>query len=194
MVALGASDAGQAKVFLQGICEEMGWRPPPGALEAYANHSVYFVHHSQDELLHGVVKLVTRSEDEGLPIFETWPELDETCSRRAAELSVLALAPGARGRGTSFQPLAAEMWNYCARSGVTELWAELEPRMLAGYRRFGWPFELRGPLREYWGDSLYPCCMDIAAAGAVYRQRASRSDAYAAAWAQASRDTEYDAG
>ena len=184
---LDASDAAQAKRFLSAVASEQGWCPPDGALGAFAQHSAYFVH-SVDGAVQGAAKLVRGNQADGLPILEVWPELQLIGRVEIAELSVLALARKSRGSESSFLPLAAEVWRYCYRRGIIDLWAELEPRLVAVYGRFGWPFEPAGELREYWGDLLYPCRMSLAGAGASFIDHAVGSDRYAAAVEQALRE------
>lgn len=149
------AEAGETIEFLARVSHEKGWQPPPGALEAYPDRSVFLVHRDDEGIL-GALKLVRSGVENELPVMQVWPEFSLKGRASAAELSVLALNPTARGR-LAFLPLTAAVWRYCMSRGINELWAELEPRMLAIYRRFGWPFEVMGKLREYWGDPLYPC-------------------------------------
>jgi len=182
-----AGEAAEARRFLDGMmAAEPGWSPPAGALDAYPRHARYVIHRDRAGV-RGAVKLVRGNADEGLPILEVWPELPLRGRRDVAELSVLALDRRARGRGSAFLSLAAETWRYCHRRGIVEIWAELEPRALAGYGRFGWPFEVAGPPRDYWGALHRPCRMSLAAAGTAFVERAKRSSAYADAVRQALR-------
>lgn len=179
--------AADARRFLDGVmASEPGWSLPVGALDAYPRHARYLIHRDRAGV-RGAILLVCGNADEGLPILEVWPELPLRERRDVAELSVLALDRRARGRGSAFLPLAAEAWRHCRRRGIAELWAELEPRALAGYGRFGWPFEVAGPPREFWGALHYPCRMSLAAAGAAFVERARHSSAYADAVRQALR-------
>lgn len=182
-----APEATRVIEFLESIAEELGWRPPAGALLSHEDESRFVVHERNGEIL-GAVKLVLNTGGHTLPILDVWPELPIVGTPPVAELSVLAMAPSARGRGSSFLPLAAEVWRCCHQEGAMELWAELEPRMLAIYRRFGWPFEIAGELREYWGDPLYPCRMCLFEAGASFIDHAAEQEAYAEAVEQALRE------
>lgn len=155
IVQQNTAEAGETIEFLARVSHEKGWKPPPGALEAYPDHSVFLVHRDEAGIL-GALKLVRGGTEGKLPVMQVWPEFALNGRANVAELSVLALNPSTRGRH-AFLPLTAEVWRYCMSRGINELWAELEPRMLAVYRRFGWPFEVMGELREYWGDPLYPC-------------------------------------
>lgn len=150
-----SEEAAETIEFLAQISQEKGWQPPPGALEAYPERSVFLVHRDESGIL-GALKLVCGGVGSHLPVMQIWPEFGLDNRAGIAELSVLALNSCARGR-QAFLPLTAAVWRYCMSRGINELWAELEPRMLAVYRRFGWPFEVMGELREYWGDPLYPC-------------------------------------
>lgn len=182
-----AGAAAEARRFLgDTLAAEPGWSPPAGALDAYPRHARYVIHRDRAGI-RGAILLVRGNADEGLPILDVWPELPLRGRRDVAELSVLALDRRARGRGLAFLPLAAETWRYCRQRGIVELWAELEPRTLAGYGRFGWPFEVAGPPREYWGALHYPCRLSLAAAEAAFVERAKRSSAYADAVRQALR-------
>ena len=186
-----SSKAVEARHFLKEIMlSEPGWSPPAEAIEAYPRNARYAIHKDRRGI-RGVIKLVCGNDDEGLPILEVWPELPLRNRRDVAELSVLALDRRARGDGASFLPLAAEVWRYCRGRGITEIWAELEPPTLAGYARFGWPFEIAGALREYWGELHYPCRMSLAAAGESFSKRAKHSSSYADAVQQALRATRY---
>jgi len=185
-----SAEASQAKRFLTDVAAEQGWLPPEGAIDGYPANSVYFLH-SADERVVGAVKAVMGNDNEGLPILDVWPEFDLRGREDVAELSILALAKDSRGHGRSFLPLSAELWRHCALEGVSEVWAELEPRMVAIYRRFGWPMEVMGELREYWGDPLYPCRVGIKEAVLAYRDKARTLSAYEAALLQFERDMPY---
>jgi len=177
VLAHRAEDAETTNRFFETIADEQGWVPPAGAIEAFPQNSFYFVHRTEDTLL-GAVKMVMGNDDEGLPILKTWPELPLAGRTDVAELSIIALAQGARGRGSSFLPLSVEVWKHCVRCGVVDLWAELEPRMVKAYNRFGWPFEVAGELREYWGDPLYPSRMNIEAAKVAFLDKAANQEKY----------------
>jgi len=186
-----ADEAEETHAFFEAVAAEQGWVPPQGAIKAYPKHSIYFIHKSLDDRLLGAVKLVMGNKDEGLPILGTWPELPLAGRVDVAELSIIALAPEARGRGSSFLPLSAELWRHSVLAGVQELWAELEPRMVNAYRRFGWPCEVAGELRDYWGDPLYPCRVRIEEAWASYVEKAAKQEKYRRALEQSARDTPY---
>jgi len=187
---LPPDNADLARCFLLNISEEEQWEMPLGALDSHAHASVFFVHMDGAEIC-GAIRLVLGSAGERLPILDVWPELPLIDRQDVAELSVLALGHDTRGTARSFLPLSAEMWRYCVLHDVEELWAELEPRMLRVYPRFGWPFQAMGELRTYWGDLSYPCCMSVLAAGEQYRKRALESTSYRAAVLQAIRGTPY---
>ncbi len=183
------ADAEETIDFLWRVSREKGWQPPDGALEAYPDRSVFLVHRDRQGIL-GALKLVRGGSPDPLPVMQVWPEF-ELCGRdNVAELSVLALNPSARGRH-AFLPLTAEVWRYCMSRGINELWAELEPRMLSVYRRFGWPFEVMGELREYWGDPLYPCRLFGEDWLEEHLLRARKSDRYLSALEQAVSKTDY---
>lgn len=183
---VAVAQAKDAKQFIAAIAREQGWSPPEGAIDGNPGGSRYLVH-EDDQGIRGVVKLILPHPGESLPILAVWPEIEAARMHDAAELSVLAISRRVRGHGHAFLPLAAEMWRCCSRVGISTLWAELEPRMVPAYARFGWPFEIVGELREFWGDPLYPCSMGIAAAREEFVVRARSSSRYAEAVRQAFR-------
>lgn len=183
-------EAGEAIEFLAQVSAEKGWQPPPGALEAYPDRSVFLVHRDESGIL-GALKLVRGGKNRRLPVMQVWPEFVLDTRNNIAELSVLALKTCSRGR-QAFLPLTAAVWRYCMSRGINELWAELEPRMVAVYRRFGWPFEVMGELREYWGDPLYPCRLFGEDWLDEHVTRADKSPRYLTALMQAVRQTVFE--
>lgn len=183
-------EAGEAIEFLAQVSAEKGWQPPPGALEAYPDRSVFLVHRDESGIL-GALKLVRGGKNRRLPVMQVWPEFLLDTRNNIAELSVLALTACSRGR-QAFLPLTAAVWRYCMSRGINELWAELEPRMVAVYRRFGWPFEVMGELREYWGDPLYPCRLFGEDWLDEHVTRADKSPRYLTALMQAVRQTVFE--
>lgn len=183
-------EAAETIEFLEQVSEEKGWQPPPGALEAYPDRSVFLVHRDESGIL-GALKLVRGGTGHRLPVMQVWPEFKLDNRNSIAELSVLALNACTRGR-QAFLPLTAAIWRYCMSRGINELWAELEPRMLAVYRRFGWPFEVMGELRDYWGDPLYPCRLFGEDWLDEHVTRADKSPRYLTALKQAVRQTVFE--
>lgn len=183
-------EAAETIEFLEQVSEEKGWQPPPGALEAYPDRSVFLVHQDESGIL-GALKLVWGGTGQRLPVMQVWPEFTLDRRNNIAELSVLAINTCARGR-QAFLPLTAAVWRYCMSRGINELWAELEPRMVAVYRRFGWPFQVMGELRDYWGDPLYPCRLFGEDWLDEHVTRADKSPRYLTALMQAVRQTVFE--
>lgn len=155
------------------IAREQNWQAGD-QLRANVPRSVHFAIEIAGQLAGGI-QLVSGSRNEPLPCLAVWPELELEGRTDVAEIALLALRKEYRGQQRLFWPLCVEVWRFCRQHGITELWAEVTPANLRVYRRFGWPFEVRGPLRTHWGEECYPCCLRIEEAETAFRQAAQRS-------------------
>jgi hypothetical protein len=155
------------------IAAEEGWETG-GQLRVHTLTAVHFAVFVEGELAGGL-QLVHHGTGSPLPCFGVWPELACEVSPDAAEVALLALRHEYRGANRLFRPLSVEVWRYCRHHGITELWAEVTPANLRIYRRFGWTFEVRGPLRPHWGEDCYPCQMRLDEAEAAFRKEAEQS-------------------
>jgi hypothetical protein len=165
-------------------CAE-GWQPN-GQLQAWMQGTVYFAVRVDDKLAGGI-QLVPVSAGGTLPCHAVWPELANVSKRDAAHVVMMALAREYRGRAALFWMPAVEIWRYCFRKHISELWLECTPSMLKFYERVGWTLEVRGPLRMHWGELCYPCSFSLEAITRSILMRAVKSEAYRKLVAQACR-------
>jgi hypothetical protein len=179
--------------LFEAIAREEGWQPGDG-LRAYTRRSTYFGltlpvpgGAGAEEALVGGLQLVAAEPDGTLPTHAVWPETPREAARpeRVAHVAVLAVSKAWRNRhddpggsNACFWRLTAAMWRHCVRSGVRELWLEATPTVLRAYRLLGWPLQVRGDLREHWGEPCYPCSLSVREVGGAIAERAVRSPAY----------------
>lgn len=145
-------------------------------LEAYLDHPVFFAAMRNGELVGGI-KLVM-GNPEGLPIHEVWPELNLVGRTDVADLSLLALRGGRRGDLYAVGSLINAVWVHCRECGVSEVWAELPPRNIKLYQRMGFPFEVMGEKRDYWGTPHVPSRVVLDKAAEVVAERTAISGLY----------------
>lgn len=169
--------------LFEGVAAQEDWQPE-GALQLWLDRSVYFALEVEGQLAGGL-QLVLPDPREPLPCQTLWPEVDT--SGRCAHVAILALEQAFRGRGTLFWRLVIEMWRYCVGVGIHNLVLEVTPRVLPLYRRLGWPLEIRGELRQHWGEDCYLCRLGIPDVAEALLQRAPDSAYYRQIIAQAFR-------
>lgn len=145
-------------------------------LEAYLAHSVFFAARRGGELIGGI-KLVMGNPD-GLPIHEVWPELGLVGRADVADLSLLALRGGRRGDLYAVGCLLNAAWQYCRERVVSEVWAELPLRNIKLYQRMGFPFEVVGEARDYWGTPHVPSRVALDTFAEVVAKRTAVSGLY----------------
>src|SRR5262245_11555845 len=75
---------------------EMAWQPR-GQITAYPESSVYFAF-EEDGQIQGAVQLVRGGTREGMPVLTVWPELKLAHRRDVADVALVALRKGFRGR------------------------------------------------------------------------------------------------
>ena len=175
-------------VLFERIAAEQGWQPG-GALRAYSSRSVYFglYHEETGEIPVGGLQLVapdlTPRAAEVLPCHQVWPELEMSAGSgkqsfaHVAHIMVLAVLPEWRGTGI-YWLLCTALWRHCVRAGIRDLWLEATPTTLRAYRLLGWPLQIRGALREHWGEPVYPCSLSVREVAGALAERASRSRTY----------------
>lgn len=178
------------------VAQEEHW-DPGGGIEAHRAHSYYFclwVPSGAGEEVAGGLQIMRPPPSQegtpgrpGLPSLDVWPELEGEVSGRedVAHISLLAVRREWRGRGHLslpssglFWPLCAAMWRHCVEEGIREVWLEATPRLLAFYRRVGWPLVVRGELREHWGEPCYPCSLSVREVAGSLAERAVRTITY----------------
>lgn len=164
--------------LIEKIAGEQGWQPGD-QLRAYIGHSVYFALRIKG-VLAGGLQLVLDDGSGTLPCRTSWPELDLAGRTDVADVALLALTRECRGRSELFWLLCTELWRYCIFNRISELWFEVPPPVLRLYRRVGWPLEVKGPLREHWGEPTYPCSMPVSDLTAAFIHRAQSSETYRA--------------
>ena len=169
------------------VSEQQSWQPGDD-LRADTRNAIYFAVQKSGEVVGGI-KLVVGAQN-GMPVTRVWPELGLDGREDVADLALLAFNAEHRGDLTALWAVGVEMWRHCACNGVREIWAELPERNLRLYRRIGWPFEVRGALRDHWGEPCWPCSMGVDDVHRVVAARAARSPLFATALAQAFRDEE----
>ena len=171
-------------IFAQ-VSQEQGWQAGD-QLAAYERDAVHFAL-KVGAALAGGLQLVRGSEASGLPCLRVWPELELQERHDVAEIALLALLKPYRG-SAYFWLLCVEMWRYCRRTDVCEIWMEATPANLRIYRRLGWPLHVAGPLRPHWGEDCYPCYLRVQEVKDVIVQKAQKSPMYRTILAYACRD------
>lgn len=173
------------------IAAAEGWKPE-GELRAHVLCSTYFglwqpgSNGTQNSGLRnrgtviGGLQLVHPDAAGKLPSQRVWPELPIDARKGVtAHIAVLAVDATWRGKaGGLFWLLTAAMWHHCVQSGIRELWLEATPRTMRCYERFGWPLEVKGELREHWGEPCYPCRLSVREVAGALTERAVRSRVY----------------
>ena len=187
-VGAGAITVESVLAFFVGIAREEGWQPG-GDLQAHRDRSTYFVLTDGKDskngvmVLAGALQIVHPDDAGGLPNLAVWPELELDVrggGAGTAHIVILAMAKEWRGRrgGAPFWRLTASMWHYCVSHNIRELWLETTPKTLRAYRLLGWPVQVRGELREHWGEPVYPCSLSVREVAGALAERAVRSRAY----------------
>ena len=131
----------------------------------------------------GALQIVHPDAAGSLPNVRVWPELASLVAGgglSVAHIAILAVGKEWRGRrGISpFWRLTAAMWHFCVERGIRELWLETTPTTLRAYRLLGWPVQVRGELREHWGEPVYPCSLSVREVAGALAERAVRSRTY----------------
>lgn len=191
-----ANTAEAVVLLFERVAAEEGWNPD-GELRAHVAVSTYFGLWADGDgatspegrpgapsLPIGGLQLVRSDAAGWLPCDRVWPELAPPSAgaegrTSVAHVAVLAVAREWRGRiGGLFWRLTAAMWRHCVLSGIADLYLEATPRTLRCYQRLGWPLEVRGELREHWGEPCYPCVLSVREVAGSLAERAVRSEAY----------------
>jgi len=195
---LHAPQVAQIIALFEKTAVEMSWQPR-GQITAYPKSSVYFAF-EEDGQIQGAVQLVRGGTSEGLPVLTVWPELgaardslavarDSVAGhsltghnlagrRDVADVALVALRQGFRGRRHLYWALYAAMWRHCVRSGIAELWMEVPHEKLASYRGLGWPLLVEGPLRRHWDEPCFPCRVSVRGVGEAMIERARRGGTF----------------
>ena len=158
------------------IAVEQSWQSG-NQLRAYPENSVYFALYVNGDLA-GALQLVQGNADEGLPCLTVWPELNLLGRADVADVALMALGKDYRGSRKLFWLLCTEMWRYCVRHNINELWIEATPKIIALERRLGWPLQISGDLRLHWGEYCHPCKMSVAEAQQGVGAKAEYSQNY----------------
>lgn len=151
------------------IASQENWRPGDDLLR-YQDRSVYLAGASGDSIIGGI-QLVLGDGQQPLPFTLTWPEICCPSNPRVGHVLILALDKGHRGGLGFFGLLSLCLWRECKIRGIEELWLEATPAKLKVYRRLGWPLNVRGELREHWGEPCVLCSLSVAEAEAGVRAR-----------------------
>ncbi|HEY3329250.1 MAG TPA: hypothetical protein VGK19_04460 [Capsulimonadaceae bacterium] len=162
-------------VFEQ-IAKQEKWLPGD-QLRAHAGRSAYFA----IEVEHSVRGGIQLELDDGSGFWSfqyVWPQSKPICDAKTAHIAVLALVPEVRGRQRLFWMPCLEMWRYCRKHGLKDLWLEATPSILAVYRRIGWPLEIVGDIATHWGEECYLCRMGVDEVEAALVRRAEHSRMY----------------
>jgi hypothetical protein len=185
--ALCQGDLEEIIALFEQIAAAEGWQPD-GELRAHVARSTYFglwrddINEAgilgEDREIGGGLQLVRPDHNGALPTQRVWPEIALADPDSAAHIAVLALCEDYRGKGGLFWLLTAAMWRHCVQEGIRELWLECTPRTLRAYRRFGWPLQVRGELRQHWGEPCHPCSLSVREVAGALAERAVRSEAY----------------
>jgi hypothetical protein len=174
--------------FFTRIAQEEGWQPQ-GEIVALQDHSTYFALQDAEKTLLGGLQLVLPGAVP-FPCLKVWPELEVVLAvhpQQNAHVAILAVARQWRGQkgGAPFWLLCAAMWRYCVEREIRTLWLEATPTMLRCYRLLGFPLEVRGELREHWGEPCYPCSLSVRQVAGVLAEKAVRSHTYGRIFATA---------
>jgi len=154
-----------------------GWQPGD-QLRAWLQGTVYFAVQVEGKLAGGI-QFVPVSAGGTLPCHAVWPELAGVSKPDAAHIVIVALSPEYRGRAAGlFWLPAVEIWRYCSRKRISEMWLEVTPPMLKFYERIGWALEVADPLRMHWGELCYPCRISLNAVTRSILRRAVKSECY----------------
>ncbi len=169
--------------LLEAIAREEGWQPG-GQLGAWLQGATYFAVFVEGSLAGGI-QLVRPTAGGALPCDQVWPELKSQVCPDCAHIVVFAIRKEYRARpGVLWLP-CLEVWRYCRRFGIRELWLEATPSTLRVYRRLGWPLETVGEARLHWGEECVLCRVDLDEAAAAVAERACTSEFYRRLFAQA---------
>jgi hypothetical protein len=171
--------------FFEAIASERSWQPKD-QLRAYPLSSKYFALRVGNVLAGALQFVVGGVTIEGLPCLAVWPELQLQHQNEVADIALLALRKDYRGQRKLFWLLCTEMWRYCVRHNICELWVEATPRVVKIYQEvFGWPLQIEGPLRLQWDEYCYPCKMSVDVIGEVIRARSQKLQTYKQIWEHA---------
>lgn len=157
------------------IATKEGWQCD-GQLSAYDDRSTFVGVRIAGEITGGLQFVHGPGT---LPCLTVWPELGLFDRQDVAELAVLALLPHCRGDRRLLWQIAAQAWRCCWVRGINEIYAEVTPKKLCGYRLLGWPIIASGPLRPHWGEDCVPTRMPIGDALQVVKERAEHSRFFA---------------
>jgi len=143
------------------VSREKGWESG-SELEGYSESAIFLALLAGGTLAGGIElrRLDFRS---WLPIYGIWPELALTPATAPAELVVLALTPEFRGEPRNLWTLCTEMWRLSRAEGFEHLYMEVPVANYRIYQRLGWSLKICGPTRQHWGESCYPCLVNVAA-------------------------------
>jgi len=157
------------------IAGEKSWLPE-NELRAYPKNSVWFALYLDNKLA-GALHLVLGNSDEGLPCMTVWPELDLRGRDNVGNIALIAFDKKHRGYNL-FWLVCVEMWRFCVRRNIVELWVEATTTNIGIYRKLGWPLEIKGELRKHWGEACYPCRMLVSEIEQIALGRARNSLRY----------------
>ncbi len=177
VVALTSLDEVEQMIcLLEQVAFEEGWVPGCG-LRAWIQSSVYFAVLIDGQLAGGM-QLVRPTVTGRLPCHDVWPELMPVRHPDTAHTAVFAARREFRSRPGLLWLPCIEVWRYCRREHIRDIWLEATPATLRVYNRLGWCLEVIGPLRTHWGEDCFPCRMDLDEVAATIAERAGHSDLY----------------
>lgn len=176
----------ELQALFQSVVAEQGWRPNCDDLGGPAALSVCLGAFSEGRLAGGM-EIRIPDQNRRLPLLSSWPDLATRSYGGPAELVLLALSPRYRAAPGLLWALCAEMWRYCVKNGITDLFVAVTDRNRRIYCRLGWQLEIIGPEREHWEEPCYPCRIGMQTAAEEVVARARRSPQFAGVVDQAYR-------
>lgn len=159
--------------LLEEIALAEGWQPDESIRNGVQN-SVYFGICISEELVGGL-QLARMTAGGTLACHAVWPELIDRTRPTDAHVGLFLVSKKVRGKNSLFWLLCSEVWRYCFRQGIEQLWLEATPATLKCYRHLGWPLKIVGPARPYCGEECLPCTVRIGDVASAMSHRAKSS-------------------